>query len=797
MRIKEVLKMSGPADIVDLPTTASEKSEHIANGPSVPLTLSCVCKVLELPSSEGSSFYNYLEVVLLPTENMGITIEASLCSTSNSYLVKEIEEGSEAFKLGVRKGAFLISLREGKFGSNLLLMDKHLLKAILTNRTAEMHLMFATRRPTVHSDIIGEIGTLKNLKFQSGVGGEIYKMKRMLAKSHNYENQLIPLLVRECNNSWFAFVVEMSEVMIYAGRVLWAMYEHDLRKDPLSCLKEENGTFCRERRPFLSLLVQSRVLFNCVRYEYFCLCQKLKTVSVYEGRSSDIEPCDIVDEEMKFNLTASGEWNFEVCLKCNGCEEGNTVVCDNCGFPFHATCIEMSDEDYTCLSKSENILWQCSLCNYNERFIEAVMENDLKQIAMYTEYGIASPFWQTIETFQCSPSQCAPKCWSAVHHAAFRNATTALQMMLQPFRDCLPPFFFEIKDSESRKNPFKLAIDRKNVTIASQLFVWGGRREEDKALLVELFDNLAAEHQLFAASTKFRDASRGVEPNVRVSVTLLALQSWTESFIYITECLETKDISRAWGKHLKKCECETHECSSEIVFFDSKGGINMLQKKRKFNGEAGVDCGVQQHQSQNGHLHLCNFNCLCYKPSRILENTADAIQKKEFCSRMSSGVCARSFHRTGLCFHFEVFFVNEFVRCGLRTLEHIKKGSFVIEYVGEIISRDMEEQRYGELGGDYVMELPTKKYVVDAQHFRNAASFVNHRCKNANLKLQFCYGNHKDQNFPHLMLFAKRDIDPREELTLCYTDGLTGLGRRSFFNPCYCSYCLSSPASND
>ena len=95
------------------------------------------------------------------------------------------------------------------------------------------------------------------------------------------------------------------------------------------------------------------------------------------------------------------------------------------------------------------------------------------------------------------------------------------------------------------------------------------------------------------------------------------------------------------------------------------------------------------------------------------------------------------------------------------------------------------------------MELPTKKYVVDAQHFRNAASFVNHRCKNANLKLQFCYGNHKDQNFPHLMLFAKRDIDPREELTLCYTDGLTGLGRRSFFNPCYCSYCLSSPASND
>ena len=60
--------MSDPADVV-----ASEEKEHIANGSSVSLRLSCVCKVLELPSSEESSFYNYLEVVLPPNEVMGGT----------------------------------------------------------------------------------------------------------------------------------------------------------------------------------------------------------------------------------------------------------------------------------------------------------------------------------------------------------------------------------------------------------------------------------------------------------------------------------------------------------------------------------------------------------------------------------------------------------------------------------------------------------------------------------------------------------------------------------------------------
>ena len=155
----------------------------------------------------------------------------------------------------------------------------------------------------------------------------------------------------------------------------------------------------------------------------------------------------------------------------------------------------------------------------------------------------------------------------------------------------------------------------------------------------------------------------------------------------------------------------------------------------------------------------------------------------------SLNVCNRSFHRYGLKTHLEVYYENEHVGWGVRTKEKLKAGSFVCEYVGEIISVDSEEERMEANGGKalrFTFEIEKNKYVIDATRFRNVASFCNHSCRCANLKIQMFYSDHLDKSFPRVGLFSKRSIDVGEPLTLNYCDG----AKTKLFDPCFCASCL-------
>ena len=108
-------------------------------------------------------------------------------------------------------------------------------------------------------------------------------------------------------------------------------------------------------------------------------------------------------------------------------------------------------------------------------------------------------------------------------------------------------------------------------------------------------------------------------------------------------------------------------------------------------------------------------------------------------------------------------------------MENIKKDSFVVEYVGEVITSDEAEERgrkYDAEGRTYLFDLDFNLgeeniYTVDAAFFGNLSHFINHSC-DPNLSIFSVYINNLDPNMPQLAMFARRDIKRGEQITFDY-----------------------------
>jgi SET domain-containing protein len=97
----------------------------------------------------------------------------------------------------------------------------------------------------------------------------------------------------------------------------------------------------------------------------------------------------------------------------------------------------------------------------------------------------------------------------------------------------------------------------------------------------------------------------------------------------------------------------------------------------------------------------------------------------------------------------------------------VEEGSFVVEYVGEVIDeeeRDSRVKRYQESGNPhfFLMEI-SKEIILDAGPAGGVARFINHSC-NPNLETQKVRVGSETR----VGLFALRDIAVGEELTYDY-----------------------------
>ncbi len=130
---------------------------------------------------------------------------------------------------------------------------------------------------------------------------------------------------------------------------------------------------------------------------------------------------------------------------------------------------------------------------------------------------------------------------------------------------------------------------------------------------------------------------------------------------------------------------------------------------------------------------------------------------------------------------------------GLHTRTLIPKGSYLGEYIGEVLSTSQAMERLGELqltDSCYVVQykehLSNKNTLVtniDATHKGNLLRFVNHSCS-PNLTMAAVRSN---SLLPRLCLFAYRDILPEEEACFSYFGRKeVGASMKTGTKQCFC-----------
>ncbi|SJK86449.1 SET domain [Babesia microti strain RI] len=180
----------------------------------------------------------------------------------------------------------------------------------------------------------------------------------------------------------------------------------------------------------------------------------------------------------------------------------------------------------------------------------------------------------------------------------------------------------------------------------------------------------------------------------------------------------------------------------------------------------------------------------------FLRNKMNNLYAKHRRHNLLHNICSRIRNITPKNGFLSPFPVNKVLRLaksgvhgfGLFAGEDIKKGEFIIEYAGVLVTdamTDVREDAYEKcMGSSTYLFRADDNRVIDATKTGNLARFVNHSCDpNA-------YTNtvHDEYNGPHVGIYASRDIAPGQEIFYNYRLS------ESVYNKEYC-YCGSSNCS--
>ncbi|XP_020288910.1 histone-lysine N-methyltransferase EHMT2 isoform X2 [Pseudomyrmex gracilis] len=263
------------------------------------------------------------------------------------------------------------------------------------------------------------------------------------------------------------------------------------------------------------------------------------------------------------------------------------------------------------------------------------------------------------------------------------------------------------------------------------------------------------------------DISRGKETNPIQCVNGYDSEDKPTDFVYVTENCFTSNINvDRTITSLQSCRCEDN-CSSEKCLC---GNISL----RCWYDEEGK-LVPEFNYADPPMLFECNPACDC---NRI--------------------TCNNRVIQHGLTQRFQLFRTKG-KGWGLRTLRFIPKGTYVCEYVGEIISDSEADHREDD---SYLFDLDNREiysmyaqdgetYCIDARRYGNIARFINHSCA-PNLLPVRVFVEHQDLHFPRIAFFANRDIDADEELGFDYGEKFWIIKCKSFTCTCGAENCRYS-----
>jgi len=241
--------------------------------------------------------------------------------------------------------------------------------------------------------------------------------------------------------------------------------------------------------------------------------------------------------------------------------------------------------------------------------------------------------------------------------------------------------------------------------------------------------------------TRYEEEINTIDPHAHVSVINDAdLEGPPRQMQYINAYKASEGISIPDDPFIG-CSCETCGIKTERQCCSGgSGGFNFAYTK---HNKLRVDVGCP--------IYECNKRCSCGPD------------------------CINRVVQKGRKHKLAIFRTDNGCGWGVKALENIRPGSFVVEYVGEVITSEQAEERgkkYDAEGRTYLFDLDfnlgdENLYTVDAAFYGNLSHFINHSC-DPNLNIFNVYINCLDPNMPQLCLFAKKEIKKGEQITFDY-----------------------------
>uniref|UniRef100_A0A8C4TJ17 Euchromatic histone-lysine N-methyltransferase 1b n=1 Tax=Erpetoichthys calabaricus TaxID=27687 RepID=A0A8C4TJ17_ERPCA len=209
------------------------------------------------------------------------------------------------------------------------------------------------------------------------------------------------------------------------------------------------------------------------------------------------------------------------------------------------------------------------------------------------------------------------------------------------------------------------------------------------------------------------------------------------------------------------------------------------------------------------HLQYCvckdncsSTNCMCGQLSLRCWYSQDGRLLPEFCKMEPPLIfecnhacscwrsCKNRVVQNGLRVRLQLFRSKK-MGWAVRTLQDIAQGTFVCEYVGEIISDSEADVREDD---SYLFDLDNKVgdvYCIDARFYGNISRFINHMC-DPNLFPVRVFMSHQDLRFPRIAFFSTRHIAAGEEIGFDYGDRFWEVKSRYFSCQCGAPKCRHS-----
>ncbi|XP_057491802.1 histone-lysine N-methyltransferase SUVR5-like [Actinidia eriantha] len=248
-----------------------------------------------------------------------------------------------------------------------------------------------------------------------------------------------------------------------------------------------------------------------------------------------------------------------------------------------------------------------------------------------------------------------------------------------------------------------------------------------------------------------------------------------ESFKYVRKPLLARSLCPEMESLQLGCACTHSTCSPEtcdhVYLFDIDYDNAKDIYGKPMHGRFPYD-EKGRIILEEGHLvYECNNSCSCSRScqNRVLQN--------------------------GVQVKLEVFKAEK-KGWAVRAREAILRGTFVCEYIGEVIDEQEANKRHTRYGGEgwrYFYDIDAHindmsrfiegqiPYVIDAMNYGNVSRYINHSCS-PNLVNHQVLVESMDSQLAHIGLYASRDIDAGEELTHGYRYKLLpGEGQ-----PCHC-----------